>query len=1478
MNSQGLLLKYSQIEESEDLTLRDIEQQLQEDRESEEQSKLRTKYRDFGPDDVHRGISLHLPVQKSEAGPPQFGEDGRISFPIIRYPEVKADPKKAKHLGAKILTVDIGPPKAKGTGLPGDTSGKERVEYLKMIQGMRDANSELVEIKGEEVPDEFTFRLPGSTEIFSYGKQSGQPGSWIPTALNVPVEEKGRMFTYLHPSLLLDKKIKLDENGKPIDISGIPEDVIKNDPEAYFDYYYQATPSLLKAIKQFFKSGDKGLGEKSPALNFIAMYKIFNEYMGMGKVLRENPHLKDEELIFNFFMRLVKESPQEKDIKKQNPRYRSMKDEFDRIYNKMEELCIENQRDPTVKNYSRLFDTAISERQTSDAAKQQSKITGDTRAIHFAINSVFRQILNGYFDFNRAFNEKNEVGATFSNFNAFIRDKLKWAMVKFYEDELLTLGYRKILQTDKETGKKSYRYIPPTLTETDLIGAEGQGKGLEDSSLAAGPSAEDVYMQKLEDEFDELQDSTDIEDAALQQYNKASEARKYILNNYIDKLAHSMGIKDILPQWTEQFKDFLIYNRQYMPADFIKILDNILPFIDFEYGVLPEDFYPCQFCGSTAFREGDRIEKSIVKIGKEKYQCRNCNKIFSRGWSVINSLQVPLLSFLRNKKLEYLKNEKLNFNMKIGMVEEIDKLMGFSSFKILPRGASRAGKGVSGRQVQVRYRNDKVYLRMAEMDNPSLSQLGVWSEVQEMPLSTFISEMGYPTQGFVGYDMASERYQAPYSMKSKEDSTMEETWMPTTPYERNEVINILIAQELLPILLKSPQIQEKFKDLPSVQLHPKNTIRNITLLQVQPLIQKTFSVLEDLRLRSKMIIDRENRSLSPEQQIEQPKTYTEMLQILPSEILDRAINHLQMEFSEEIPGINFPSIEKGIFNMINRTANILDTIASIQNVNSQEIPMREIMQFKSDPSAAGDPWQIATSTRELSKLEDGRKYQDVIQETSKNYEEKARELKTQETEINRIMDFILQNPKMGIDIPKDKSPNTIKDAAKDLQNKGILSTGVSLKSVEIALKRLVVMKELTQDIYATVESGQIPTENQRVNLASIIGTDLSGELTSWLVSKKSGQTPEIYSIIEASPLVKMLPIINSPFTKFSTHKFLEVLLRSASGMFGIAEQYEINPEYLGLTEKGKPIRHLKTPHSSSGESFYDYFRDPEKDIEFPRETPRFFEHGFIEDPYSTGDGITKPTKYKEFADRYSVQALVNDPRVSFYLDKMMEQYPDKTKEEIFVQLREEVAGLIKNFYLSEESQLFKDDPINSMRSIVSFFVPADLIDVCSDIWAKKMTSGEYNRQQRSLGVVENPFYIAASILFSIQDLIQRREDEIWDDDEIVRKIISDYNLYQEQENNQEWIEFINNLISKLLLDISTGKGCASRSLKMIENRDNLKYLSSRFRFTKTYYKGRYGDILNNIKTFIKIASKNMNNDLKIKLSSIDKLIDRELYG
>lgn len=1479
MNNQGLLLKYSQTSDPEEITLKDIEEQLQREREAEEQAKLRIKYRDFGPEDVHRGISLHLPVQKSETEAPQFGEEGRISFPIVKYPEIKADPQKAKNLGAKILTVDIGPPKTKGSGLPGDTTGKERIEYLKMIQGMRDANSDLVEIKGEEVPDEFTFRLPGSTEIFSYGKRSGEPGSWIPTALNVPQEEKGRLFTYLHPSLLLDKKVKLDAEGKPIDISSIPKDVIKSNPEDYFDYYYQATPSLLKAIKKFFESGEIGLGEKSPALNFLAMYKIFNEYMRIGKVLRENPQLKDEELIFDFFMRLVKESPQEKNIKKQNPKYRSMKDEFDRLYNKMEELCIENQRDPTVKNYSRLFDTAISERQTSDSEKQQSKITGDTRAIHFAINSVFRQILNGYFDFNRAFNEKKEVEATFSNFNAFIREKLKWAMVKFYEDELLTLGYRKVLETDKETGKKFYRYIPPTLTETDLRGAEGSGKGLEDSSLVAGPSAEDVYMQKLEEEFEDLQDSTDIEDVTLQQYNKASEARKYILNNYIDKIAHSMGVRDILDQWTEQFKDFLIYNRQHMPSDFIKILENILPFIDFNYGILPEDFYPCQYCGATAFREENdpdgRIEKNIVKIDKEKYQCRNCGKIFSRGWSVINTLQVPLLSFLRHKKLEYLKNKNLNFNMKIGMVEEIDKLMEFSSFKIVPRGPSRAGAGVSGRQIQVRYRNDKIYLRLAETYNPQLSQLAVWSEVHEMPLTAFISEMGFPTKGFVGYDRSTGGYKAPYPIKAEEGDKMEDSWMPETPYERNEVIQTLISQELIPLLLESPQIKEKFKDMPSFQLYPGHTVRNITLLQAQPLITKIFSSLEDLRLRTKIIIDRNNKNVSEDQKQEQPKSYSEMLQILPQEILQRTIYNLQREFSEEVPGLDFPSASEGISNMIYRTANILDTIASIQNVNSQEISIEDMMKFGPDPNAVGDPWQTATTTSELGKLEEGPKYRDTLQQTQEDYEELKEKQMTQETEINRIMDFILQNQDLGIEIPSDKTSQSIKPAVEELINKGILESGVSQKSVEIALKRLVVMRDITQDIYETVRSGQFPTEDQRLNLASIIGTDLSGVLMSWLVTKQSGAIPEIYSIVEATPLVKIMLLTNTPHTKFSAHKFLEVLLRSASGMFGIAEQYEINPKYLEKTEKGKPIRSLPATHGI-GPSFYDFFRDKREDIKFPRETPRFFEQSLYKDPYEESEK-SKVSKYKEFADRYSVQALVKDPRVSFYLEEMVKQYPDKTKEEILIELREEIAELVKAFYLSEDSLLFKDDPINSMRSLVSFFVPSDLIDVCSDIWAARMTSGEYTKQQRALGVIQNPFYTAASILFDIQELIQRREEEIWDDEDIIRKIISDYNLYQGQEENQEWVSFINNLVSKLLLDISTGKGCASRALRMIENKDNLKYLSSRFRFTKTYYKGRYGDILNNIKTFIKIASENMNDDLKIKLSSIDKLIDRELY-
>lgn len=1490
MNNQGLLLKYSQSEESEELTLRDIEEQLEADREAEEEAKKRIKYRDFGPEDVHRGISLHLPSQRSEEGQPQFGEEGRISFPIIQYPEVKADPRKAKGLGAKILTVDIGPPRLKGTGLPGDTRGKERIEYLKMIRGMRDANSDIVVIGGEEIPDEFTFRLPGSTEIFAYGKRSGEEGSWIPTALNIPEEEKGRMFTYLHPSLLPERKIKTDSKGRPIDLSEIPPEVIAQNPEKYYEDY-KPSRDLLKSIKYYKGDNVKGV------LNYLAIIKIFNEYMRIGNALKQNPQLKDEEVIFDFFKRLSVESPQEKEVKKSNPKYKSMKDEFSKLYELMEKLCIENQRDSTVRNYSRLFDTAISERQTSDSLKQQSKITGDTRAIHFAINSVFRQMLSGYFDFNRAFNSSLEeyevsniseeienknfpaingiVDISISSFNKFLREKLKWGMVKFYENELFSLGYRRVAQTDKETGKKFYKYIPPTLTETDLIGAAGEGKGLEDSALAAGPSAEDVYLQKLEDEFDELQDSSDSEDLALQQYNKAGEARKYILNNFIDKLAHSMGVRDILDQWTDQFKEFLIYNRQDMPADFIKILDKILPFIDFNHGILPQDFYPCQYCGATAYREGDRIEKNIVKVGKEKFQCRNCGKIFTRGWSVINTLQVPLLSFLRNKKLEYLKNENLNFNMKIGIVEEIDKLMGFSSFKIVPRGPSRAGVGVPGRQIQVRYRNDKIYLRLAESPNPKLSQLAVWSEVQELPLTTFISKMGFPTKGFVGYDRFTGGYKAPYSTKAEEGAKMEEGWMPTTPYERNEVIQTLISQELLPLVLESPAIQEKFKDLPSMQLHPGHTVRNITLLQIQPLITKIFSVLEDFRLRIKMVIDRNNQNLPEDQHQDQPKTYSEMLQILPQEIFERAVNHLKREFSEEIPGIDFPSVDEGISNMIYRAANILDTIASIQNIGSQEISLRDLMRFKADPSAVGDPWQETISTKGMGKIEEGKKYEDVLKQTQEEYGERKNELMTQETEVNRIMDFILQNPRLGIQIPEDKSPGVIKNTAQDLINMGVLSTGVSPKSIEIALKRLVVMQEITQDIYNTVKNDHFPTEDQRLNLASIIGTDLSGELVSWMVTKQGGTVPAIYSIIEGAPLVKITMMVNSPFAKFSAHKFLEILLRSASGMFGIAEQYEINPKYLEKTEKGKPIRHLPSAHGA-GESFYDSFRDKEKDIEFPRETPRFFETNLFQEPYDEEE--KKSSKYKEFADRYSVQALVNDPRVSFYLEKMIEKYPDKTKEEIFIELREEVAELVKAFYLSEDSLLFKDDPINSMRTLVSFFVPSDLIDVCSDLWANKMTSGEYTQQQRALGVVENPFYIAGSILFSIQELIQRREEEIWDDQDIVKKIIMDYDLYQDKEDNEEWVNFINNLVSKLLLDISTGKGCASRALRMIEDKDNLQYLSARFRFTRTYYKGRYGDILNNIKAFIKIASNNMDDELRIKLSNINQLIDRELYG
>ena len=151
-----------------------------------------------------------------------------------------------------------------------------------------------------------------------------------------------------------------------------------------------------------------------------------------------------------------------------------------------------------------------------------------------------------------------------------------------------------------------------------------------------------------------------------------------------------------------------------------------------------------------------------------------------------------------------------------------------------------------------------------------------------------------------------------------------------------------------------------------------------------------------------------------------------MLQILPQEILQRTIYNLQREFSEEVPGLDFPSASEGISNMIYRTANILDTIASIQNVNSQEISIEDMMKFGPDPNAVGDPWQTATTTSELGKLEEGPKYRDTLQQTQEDYEELKEKQMTQETEINRIMDFILQNQDLGIEIPSDKTSQSIK--------------------------------------------------------------------------------------------------------------------------------------------------------------------------------------------------------------------------------------------------------------------------------------------------------------------------------------------------------------------------------------------------------------------------------------------------------------------
>lgn len=1456
-------IKYAQVDPVIDNESEAAQWHREQEQEVEKRKleKQRHRFLPFTPG-MHRGVSLSYKPQQSIGGAWEPGQPSHISFPIFQYPELAGDPDIVGS-EAQLIHTEAGPPVAEGP---------EREHYLQMMEQLRQQGQPIAVGEGE-MPEGYVVNLPGALDIFTESKKSGQAGAWLSSAYGAAANvAEGQLYSYLHPSLL----------SSNLDIASFPK-----------EYKH-----IIDDEKQRRKNKEPGIKNLSIFLDIMG---LIHNYINTGKQLANHPEDNDIDVIAGFFRSLKQNTANEETEKLTNPKFLSMSDRFARIYKFMEDRCeIIHAYNNDVRQLARINSRDLGEAETTGSVGE---------AISFAINNTIRKLLSGYYVVGNNFSENNEQ--TVKSLINYITGSLTGDLQKYYKSQLL----------------KSSRLETDTIYQSD---AGDNSRGLEDTVSDLSQNTEEEAIERIEAQQkleaailgEDVSEETETIDPDINIRKKQNDARRLVLDD-ISKI-FNIQLKDpnVLDRWTEEFKQFLINHQTYIPRDLFNILPEIFNVIDFSQGILPKNAAPCPNCGKTFIKTPDgKLEPAFVKLPKGNLsQCRNCtvfNKktereepfTFARSTDVTNSLSIPLLAFLESKKINILKDNSLPLQKRVDIAEEIEKLMSTTFVRVIIRGSARSGKSSPGSEVVLLYKNGKMFLSQSKRSKPDRNILLAFAELNEMPLQEFLAGSGFPIGGAqVGYSGDISDIQTPFSETGKVKMT------PALFSERGDILSTTIGIELVPIVAKDPAIQKMFGDLNPVEFATSKSLKNLFDQYITPMMKEILLALNNIKIR--MLSSGQKAS-----------SYQDMLNITNPTIIQETIYQLSRKYRDIIPGKNSPAPSKELAYILQRGAQVLDTIASMNNVDINNISVQQLLSLGEDPAAKQDPWYLAASDvgQFVQPVETHTgKMRDVLED----YEQQQQQLQANESIIDQIIAFIKDNEQSIINsqlpdgtvihIPENHTDPIIKPFSEYLSQQ-LTASGFSVdtQTVAVALSRLGALNKNYKNIYQIFQNNEIPTEDGMVDLSALLAHESSKEIIKSLIQRPSSTS---YSAIEPGPGLRLLGYLGHANTAFSISDFIQMLLVSASGMFGVAENYITDPAYFEEESRAGGVQTRFLPETEdlaskwkSGVKWKNLSEQPPAFDYTMREKlspghPLHINVTRRQDPYSSELTPEKePELYKIFADQFSPDAIANNPRYQYYIQQLSqtEEFYGMTPKEIVESLRNDVTRIVSDFYKNEQSELFRDDPVMSMRAIASFFVPSELINTCLDIWAREMSDPTIPTKEKKSGDIQNAFYMASNILFDIYNQIngitkkqpnesddafierQRQEQAMFmterSDRFIAKEIIAKYKL--DRSNwGEKWFDYLIDLLSRISEDIRNNKGCASRALSVIGDQRNLQYLSSKYDPSIRRYHSiaeNYPEIkanLKNISSLIRLASINVDKYISDDLKILKTLVDDELYA
>lgn len=1294
--------------------------------------------------------------------------------------------------------------------------GAESLDQIEAANALKEMGFDPHIIGEGDIPDGYEIIVPDPVDFFASSKAGGKAGWLADVYSGAQKRSEHKLYAFAHPTYLPVEKLQF-----------VPDDM-----------------RTLQSL---------GKGTAVMAYYFMNM---MNQYLAAGEHLRNNPEEDDIEYLKNNFW-IPQLSVKTNDGK---PFYI---DPEDPLGNKN-----------TVYGYLYQYGIKSARQLSADYGYNANEDDVDD-AVTMGINNAIRKFLSGYYNkygSKQVREDKNLMGTFLV---AYLKNSVKKDVQKALSKKMHS----------KESFESESLY-------TNINRDSDDTRGLEDTISGDDDVAQDAIDNIMED-YDEVLSEDDDEDNSSANeivkintnLNNLQHAGRLIILSGIEEEAEEVGVNGLLDQWNQQFRDFLINHETYTVEHVSKTFNKLLPLIDFNAGILPKGVFPCSECGEgLILSENGELEPAVVPADKGKdFVCRSCGATTTRPDNLSNALTIPLLAFLETKKREILKDERFgNLEHRAEMAQNIDKLMGLNYLRIILRGPSRYGKSVPGREPILIYRNGKMFLKHSRTKNPDIAKLLSFSELNEMPVAHFLAGQGWPIGGaFAGYDRrVDERYTPPFGTGKADLSQT-----PGAPYERNTMLEAVMLNELLPMLVQDPTMQQQLGQLTPVELSDTANIRkNVKIWHVAKNVMKDVTqALENIRQRA-----------SVKAQGQPFQSYEEILAVAGEQLVNETAYHLSRKYPSLIPNATFPDSQEEIKHLIIRAAEVLDSIASVKDANINNLSVNQLIS--EDPSARTDPrYHIAENYGQFLDPDQAKRKPKPLEHgdyarTIEDFEGETAKLQANEAQIDKVVSFIsdheAQFKNSGVSLPQDPSDAAAKEQLENfLIEQGILDMGIDEATLESAVHRIAVRYDNTKNLYETFQIGDWPKETQMVDLSSLLSGKAKDAVFQALIEKrgKPVSMPTAYAAVEASPATKMLYYITHSDANFSISDFMQMLLVSASGMFGIAENY--TPEETSFAvdpETQEPIRFAPVTEDAiskqkgKGQSLpfdaaYQQAYQGEREQEFPIGHPRAINMPRTVDPYTQEP---KKDLYMLFADQFSPQAIAENPRYAKYMEALSqsEYFQGLEPVEIVKALRQEVVNIVETFYKDPESALFKNDPITSMKAIASFFIPADLMDACSDAWAKEVASTPYAQRQK--GLIQNSSYRAASILFDIKDATESGETN---ENMIIDGLIAKYKLADPE--NPDWVEHVRTLLSSIIQDIQTQQGCASRALDALESRDNLRYLSSTYNPTKRdYFNMAQANILRDINTLIRLAYNRVSDlDIYENIQNLEGMVKEAMY-